>query len=142
MSDIYTKTKRSEVMSLIRGKGNAATELRLIRLFRSNDIIGWRRHILLRIQTDTIEIKVRPDFIFRQKKLAVFVDGEFWHGHPTRSKIPKGNHKFWTDKIAGNKMRDRLVNRVLRKQGWTVIRIWQRDIPKQLTLRRLYNVLN
>src|ERR1700734_3575562 len=118
MTDVFTQAKRSEVMSHIRGKGNAATELRLVKLFKEQCVTGWRRHISLRFEVKDSTFKVKPDFVFRKLKLAVFVDGEFWHGHPTRGRIPKSNRAFWVKKINGNKVRDRLVNRTLRAQGW------------------------
>ena len=129
-------------MSLIRGKGNAATELRLVKLFKDQDITGWRRHVSLRFNVKASAFTVKPDFIFRELKLAVFVDGEFWHGHPTRANIPKNNRAFWVKKIDGNKARDRLVNNTLRRHGWTVIRIWQCEISKPQTLRKLLAVLS
>jgi DNA mismatch endonuclease, patch repair protein len=70
-SDVFTKAKRSEVMSRIRGKGNKDTEVALAKLFRANGITGWRRHYA---------IAGKPDFAFPKCKLAVFVDGCFWHG--------------------------------------------------------------
>ena len=73
MSDVFTKQKRSMVMSRIRGKGNKSTEIKLLKLFKENVIKGWRRHIPL---------IGRPDFIFRNERLAVYVDGCFWHKCP------------------------------------------------------------
>jgi DNA mismatch endonuclease, patch repair protein len=70
MGDVFTKQKRSAVMSRIRGAGNRDTELRLITLFRANGITGWRRRHLL---------VGKPDFVFRREKMVVFVDGCFWH---------------------------------------------------------------
>ena len=73
MADVFTKAKRSAVMALIRFRGNRATELRLIALMREHGIIAWRRNAL---------ILRKPDFIFRRARVAVFVDGCFWHGLP------------------------------------------------------------
>jgi DNA mismatch endonuclease Vsr len=81
-SDVFSKSKRSAIMSRIRGSGNQSTELRMIALFRSNGITGWRRnHPLFG----------KPDFVFRRERVAVFVDGDFWHGHPKTFKYPKNN---------------------------------------------------
>jgi DNA mismatch endonuclease (patch repair protein) len=74
----------------------------------------------------------RPDFIFRRKKVAVFVDSDFWHGRRTRCIMPKSNTEFWKNKIKRNRRRDREVNRELRKEGWTIIRLWESDIKKNL----------
>jgi len=114
MTDIFSKQKRSEVMSNIRGRGNKNTEVRLARLMRDEGICGWRRHL---------PILGRPDFSFRKQKVAVFVDGCFWHGCPRCFRLPKQNRALWKAKIEGNRKRDRLVNGRMRRLGWKVIRI-------------------
>lgn len=119
MADIWSKQKRSEVMSLIRSRGNKATELRLIEIFREHGITGWRRNQPL---------LGKPDFTFRRERVVVFVDGCFWHGCPRCYKRPKSNQKFWDAKIAANRKRDRLVNRELRRLGWRVVRVWQHQL--------------
>jgi DNA mismatch endonuclease (patch repair protein) len=119
MPDVFTKAKRSEVMSRIRGRGNKATEIALARLLRLNKITGWRRHL---------PIFGKPDFTFRRHRLVVFVDGCFWHGCPKHSKTPSNNRAFWSRKLSTNKTRDRLVTRTLRKSGWRVLRIWEHDL--------------
>jgi DNA mismatch endonuclease (patch repair protein) len=101
-------------MSRIRGKGNENTEVRLAKLLRRDGIKGWRRHL---------PIPGRPDFSFRKQKVAVFVDGCFWHGCPRCFRLPKQNRAFWKAKIEGNRRRDRSVNGRLRRLGWKVIRI-------------------
>ena len=116
MSDVFTKQKRSMVMSRIRGKGNKSTEIKLLRLFRENGIKGWRRHAPL---------IGRPDFIFRNERLAVYVDGCFWHKCPKCYKPPKQNSEFWDKKISDNVKRDRKTSRALRDMGWSVCRIWE-----------------
>ncbi len=140
--DIFTKRKRSEVMSLIRSYGNKATEFRLIQIFRANEITSWRRGSKLPLTPRRSKSqgasaknrstgKVRPDFVFPMLKLAVFVDGCFWHGCPQHATQPKTNAKFWRDKIAGNKARDKKVNRLLRAKGWKVIRVWQHELSRK-----------
>ena len=116
MHDVFSKQKRSEVMSLIRSRGNKATELRLIQIFREYGITGWRRNQPL---------LGKPDFTFRRERVVVFVDGCFWHGCPKCYKRPKSNQEFWDEKIANNRKRDRKVSRELRRDGWKVIRVWQ-----------------
>ena len=101
-------------MSRIRGKGNEDTELRLARLMRKVGIRGWRRHL---------PIPGRPDFAFRKQRVAVFVDGCFWHGCPRCFRLPKQNRAFWRAKIETNRRRDRSVNGRLRRLGWKVVRI-------------------
>ena len=122
MADVFTKTKRSEVMSRIRGRGNKDTELALMKLFRQHGITGWRRHQ---------KVFGRPDFLFRRNRLAIFVDGCFWHGCPRHCKIPAGNRVFWQKKFTANKARDRLVNQTLRSKGWHVMRIWEHDLGRR-----------
>jgi DNA mismatch endonuclease (patch repair protein) len=135
MSDVFTKTKRSAVMSRIRGSGNKDTELRLIAIFRAHKIVGWRRgHHRVG----------KPDFIFPREKLVVFVDGCFWHGCPTHATWPRQNAEFWRTKILKNQKRDRAVNRLLKKAGWRVVRIWEHALTKKRepsTVRRLLRVL-
>jgi DNA mismatch endonuclease (patch repair protein) len=134
MVDIWTKQKRSEVMSLIRGKGNKETEHALLTLLKQNKITGWRRHLRL---------TGKPDFAFPKHKIAVFVDGCFWHGCPKCYTRPKTNRKFWDKKRADNMARDRRVTRQLRRQGWKVIRIWQHSLQKspQTCLNRIHSAL-
>ena len=126
MSDIWTKAKRSDVMSRIKGTGNKDTELRLIGIFKTHGITGWRRRSPL---------VGKPDFVFPKLKLAVFVDGCFWHGCPLHATQPKSNTEFWRTKIARNQTRDRLVTRTLRAQGWRVLRIWEHELAKKNATR-------
>jgi len=134
MADVFTKQKRSEVMSKIRGKGNKDTELAMIRIFREYHISGWRRNQ---------PIFGKPDFIFPKKKVAVFVDGCFWHGCPKHSTSPKNNREFWEKKLGANKDRDKLVNRELRKNGWVVVRIWEHELKeKDKIVERILKRLN
>jgi DNA mismatch endonuclease (patch repair protein) len=122
MADVFNKEKRSSVMTRIRGKGNRDTELALIRVLRSNQITGWRRNQ---------RVFGKPDFVFPRAKLVVFVDGCFWHQCPRHSKVPASNADFWLRKLERNKKRDRLVNRVLKKDGWRVIRIWEHELSRK-----------
>jgi DNA mismatch endonuclease (patch repair protein) len=122
MPDVFSKAKRSEVMSRIRGRGNKETELVLAKLLRVHGVTGWRRHETL---------FGRPDFTFRRTRVVVFVDGCFWHGCPKHSNMPVNNRSFWQMKFSKNKARDRLVNQTLRKNGWRVIRIWEHDLTKR-----------
>ena len=127
MADVFTKEKRSEVMSLIRSSGNKGTELRLIALMRLAGIKGWRRQLMLKAggKGRAALLKVRPDFVFRRARVAVFVDGCFWHGCPRHATRPRQNRAFWEAKMARNQARDRKVSRGLRAAGWHVVRIWE-----------------
>ena len=135
MADIFTKAKRSEVMSRIRSRGNKDTELALMRVFRAHGITGWRRRQ---------GVFGKPDFVFPKLRLAVFVDGCFWHGCPKHGTKPRNNAAFWRRKFAGNKTRDLLVTRTLRRNGWRVLRIWEHELARKNAarlLRRIKRVL-
>ncbi len=94
MADTLTQRERSRVMAAIRSRGNGSTELRVMTIFREHGITGWRRH-----QT----LPGKPDLVFRRERLAVFVDGCFWHGCPRHCRMPKSREEFWKAKIARNK---------------------------------------
>ena len=82
-------------------------------------------------------MKVRPDFVFPKRKVAVFVDGCFWHGCPKCYVRPKQNRKFWDAKREGNMARDRRQSRALRAAGWTVLRLWEHELAKKREKRLL-----
>src|ERR1051325_7887302 len=88
MADVFTREKRSAVMSRIRASGNRDTELRMIALFRRHRITGWRRNA---------RIFGKPDFVFSRENVAVFIDGCFWHRHKgcKVSYTPKSRSEFW-----------------------------------------------
>ena len=108
-------------MQAIRAKGNKSTELKMVKLFRENNITGWRRHLPL---------PGKPDFTFRNKKLTLFVDGCFWHRCPKCYREPKTNADFWKNKIENNVKRDRKVTSELKQAGWTVVRLWECQLKK------------
>jgi DNA mismatch endonuclease, patch repair protein len=115
-------------MSLIKSGGNKATEVKLISIFHAYKVTGWRRGQPL---------PGKPDFVFSRARVAVFVDGCFWHGCQWHCRLPKSRIDFWHPKIAKNKARDREVKRLLRRRGWKVIRIWEHALsePKRVALR-------
>ncbi len=122
-------------MSLIRSRGNRDTELRLIAIMRAHRITGRRRNW---------PIFGKPDVAFPKLKLAVFVDGCFWHGCPLHATQPKTNAAFWRKKIAANRTRDRLVTRTLRRLGWRVLRLWEHELTRKnepRLLARLHRAL-
>jgi DNA mismatch endonuclease (patch repair protein) len=128
MADFLTKSQRSALMASIKGKANKGTELRLAELFREHGIKGWRRHY---------PISGKPDFVFTKAKLAIFVDGCFWHGCPWHYRPPTSNVAFWKRKIEDNRNRDKKANAKLRQKGWTVIRIWEHSLrqPERILAR-------
>jgi DNA mismatch endonuclease (patch repair protein) len=119
MADDMTAAQRSYTMSRIRSARNQSTELRLLRLFRTAGLVGWRRGA---------DLPGRPDFVFRKARVAVFVDGCFWHGCSRCALEAKSNKRYWLPKIARNVARDRRVTRELRSDGWVVVRIWEHMI--------------
>lgn len=125
MADIFTKEKRSEIMSKIRGK-DTKVEL-LFRKALSAKVYpkGYRYRLHYR------KIPGSPDVVFVNRKIAIFIDGDFWHGRGYgKEGGMKLRKKFWRDKIETNIRRDRRVNRQLKKLGWTVLRFWETDVRK------------
>ena len=115
---------RSQLMTRVRSSGNNTTEIRMMHLLRKAGLKGWRRHLRL---------PGKPDFAWPNQKVALFVDGCFWHGHDCGKNIkPRTNAQAWQEKITNTKRRDRRTARQLRIGGWSVLRIWEcrlRDAP-------------
>ncbi len=107
------------MMSAVRSRGNRSTEAMLLAALRANRVTGWRRHY---------RITGKPDFAFPKSRLAVFVDGCFWHGCPRCGSIPASNRVYWESKISRNARRDRQQTRLLRASGWRVLRIWEHEM--------------
>lgn len=108
-------------MARIRSVGNQTTEVRLLKLMRSAKISGWRRNQ---------KISGKPDFVFREKRIVIFVDGCFWHGCPRCYHRPKSNQGYWKKQFLRNRERDHENNVALRKLGWRVLRIWEHELIK------------
>jgi len=128
MTDIFTQAQRSALMAKVKGWGNASTEMRLVAVFRALGITGWRRKAA---------VLGKPDFVFPKLRIAVFVDGCFWHGCPLHATQPKQNAKFWREKIARNQARDHVVTRTLRARGWRVLRLWEHELTRKYERRFL-----
>ena len=109
-------------MAGVRSSRNRSTEWKLRSAFIRAGLKGWR--------VTASELTGNPDFIFSRKKVAVFVDGCFWHGCPKCYRRPASNRKYWDSKVARNKTRDKQVNRDLRNDGWRVVRIWEHELRK------------
>ena len=121
-TDIFTVSKRSEIMSKVRSSGNRSTEIKLAEIFRKNKITGWRRHVSL---------PGKPDFFFPKEKVCVFADGCFWHKCPKCFVPPKSNSRSWHKKIEENAKRDQRVRKKLRRMGFSVLTVWECDIKKR-----------
>lgn len=85
----------------------------------------------IRYKKHAIKLPGKPDIAFPDKETVIFVDSCFWHGCRWHGTMPASNKKFWMEKIARNKERDRKVNREYKKMGWKVIRIWEHDLKKK-----------
>lgn len=129
MADVFTPSQRSRIMAAVRSKGNRSTELALAAVFRACHITGWRRQY---------PVAGKPDFAFPHAKLAVFVDGCFWHGCPRCGSIPATHRPYWKAKIARNIQRDRAQAKELRLRGWSVVRIWEHHL-RGSAVRRVVN---
>ncbi|MBX2979406.1 MAG: DNA mismatch endonuclease Vsr [Flavobacteriales bacterium] len=129
---MFSKLQHSALLSRVHGHGDKANESKL---YRTHGMKRWRQHQPL---------FGRQDVIIPRSKLAVFVDGCFWHGCPKHATQPKGNRRFWAEKLEANKSRDRKVNRELRAKGWRVLRIWEHDLKVArypYTVRRVERAL-
>jgi DNA mismatch endonuclease (patch repair protein) len=122
MSDIFSSEKRSAVMKAVKSRNTKTTELKMIEIFKELHIIGWRR---------TYPLIGKPDFVFPKKRIVIFVDGCFWHGHDCRNVTPSDNAEFWEAKRLYNKKHDEEVTQTLVQKNWTVIRIWECELKKK-----------
>lgn len=135
MSDIFDKSARSEIMRAVKSKDTKSTELALIKLFVENHITGWRHNY---------NVKGHPDFVFLKKRIAIFVDGCFWHGHDCRNTRPSDNAEYWVQKREKNMRRDREITARFERRGWIVIRIWECELKKKnlpQTKQRIFSAL-
>ncbi|HEY5976903.1 MAG TPA: very short patch repair endonuclease [Solirubrobacterales bacterium] len=122
MTDTRTREQRSRIMAAVKGK-NTTPEILLRKALFEAGIRGWRNHYKRAAGT--------PDLAWPKLKVAVFVDGAFWHGHPSRHK-PGRSGRYWDEKIEANVARDRRVDASLEDAGWTVVRIWDFEIKRAL----------
>ena len=123
MADIFSKEKRSWVMSQIKGK-NTKIELKMDDVLKD---IGYSYEMHRKMFGN-------PDFVLKRKRIVIFCDGDFWHGYNySKRKLPK---KFWRDKIERNMERDKRITRKLRREGWSVLRFWEHDIEKRIDVCR------
>lgn len=123
MSDIYSKSKRSDIMSRISGK---ETKLGvLVRKYLFSKGFRFRKNVK--------ELPGKPDIVLPKYKVIIFIHGCFWHGHfCRRGNLPSSNIQFWKNKISRNISRDQDVTQKLRELGWKVIIIWQCEIHNNL----------
>ena len=117
-------------MSRIRGKDTKIEKI--VEAWLSDNKLKFRKHYTM---------VGNPDFVLLERKIAIFVDGDFWHGYRMGPKRLATMKKFWREKISKNKSRDRRVNRSLKNDGWTIVRIWEHEIVRRQFVDKLKNIL-
>jgi DNA mismatch endonuclease (patch repair protein) len=117
MADVLTPRQRSRCMSRIRGK-NTRPEIVIRKKLWS---LGLRYRV-------NYKLPGRPDVVFVSRRLAIFIDGCFWHRCPLHYQSPATNRLFWETKITSNVQRDRDVEAQLAREGWTVLRFWEHEV--------------
>jgi len=124
MTDVFTRKERSRVMAAVKSKGNRSTEQKLRSLLRSSGIKGWRSHLT--------SLPGKPDFAFPKQRVAIFVDGCFWHGckRCRRNLGPSSNRSYWLLKIDSNVARDKKSAKALRTMGWISLQIWEHQLQR------------
>lgn len=135
MADVFDDEKRSDVMRRVKSQKNKSTELRLIEVFKKHRITGWQRNY---------PVKGHPDFVFLKQKIAIFVDGCFWHGHDCRNTRPADNREYWQRKRERNIQHDKEITAMFEARGWLVLRIWECELKKKdekALLQRLSRIL-
>lgn len=120
MTDIFSKRKRSEIMSRVKSKGS----------LMEMSLMGELTKARLRYSKHVSGLPGTPDIVFRNKKLVVFLDSCFWHGCRWHGTMPSSNRAFWSEKLSANKRRDKIANREYAKMGWRVLRFWEHQIKK------------
>ncbi|HBR21063.1 MAG TPA: very short patch repair endonuclease [Nitrospiraceae bacterium] len=121
MADVLTKKQRSYNMSRIKGR-DTKPEIRFRKLLFKKGLRGYRLHYRL---------LGKPDIVFPNRKIIIFIDGCFWHKCPMCFIKPETRTEFWMKKINSNVKRDRKVNKILTNEGWTVLRFWEHDIKQE-----------
>lgn len=121
--DTVSPARRSEIMRLVKNK-DSKIEKSLQQALKNAGC---------RFRKNVATLPGKPDIVFSQEKLAVFVDSCFWHGCKQHCRIPSANRAYWVKKIEGNKKRDRLVTKELKALGWRAVRIWEHSIAKSLS---------
>jgi len=127
MSDNLKPDDRKRTMQAVKSKGTRL-EKRLFAMLAGMGISGWKKNVK--------NITGKPDVAFLNQKIAIFVDGCFWHGCPyCRRKLPETNHEYWERKIKRNVELAESYNEQLSRDGWAVIRIWEHEIKDAKTLK-------
>lgn len=120
MADVFSRPKRSEIMSKIRSKDTGIEKI----------VFAYLRKQKIYFQKHYAKIPGNPDIALPSQKKAVFINGDFWHGYrfkEWKDRLPK---IYWRDKIAGNIKRDNKNQRLLRHRGWKILKIWSHCLKK------------
>jgi len=120
--DNLTKEQRRKNMQNIKSTGTIPERM-LARALRLHNVY---------FSKNVTSLPGKPDIVFRKTKVAVFVDSDFWHGHPKRFIMPKSSLDYWKNKIQSNIQRDKKVNRILKSEGWKVVRLWEHDVRNNI----------
>lgn len=129
MGDNLTPEDRRKTMRAVKGKGTQL-ERRLFSMLAGMGVRGWKKNVGA--------IPGKPDAAFLQRRVAIFVDGCFWHGCPyCKRRLPRANRGYWKRKIQRNVVNARLYNRRLRAQGWTILRIWEHELSGATKMQRI-----
>jgi DNA mismatch endonuclease, patch repair protein len=120
--DVLNKSQRSYNMSQIRAK-NTTPEIKLRKALFRNGLRGYKIHY---------NLEGKPDIVFTKYKIAIFIDGCFWHKCPKCFVEPKTRTDYWLKKIEKNKQRDKIVNKKLKNEGWFILRFWEHQIEKEV----------
>jgi len=134
MTDVYSKSKRSQIMARVKNRKTAPEE----------QVAALLRKLKVRYRRNVRSLSGEPDFVVGSAQTVVFVHGCFWHNHSAcnRAKLPNTNKHFWKQKIEGNRRRDARIVRRLRSDGWHVLTIWQCALRKpDRVLKRLKRAL-
>lgn len=117
MVDIYNKSKRSEIMACVKHARTVPEE----------KVAGLLKKLGIKYRRNVESLTGQPDFVIKSARTVIFVHGCFWHAHNNckLARRPRTNKAFWVRKAIDNKRRDQRKNRLLRKQGWHILTIWQ-----------------
>ena len=126
--------KRSLTMAAVKSK-DTSCEIILRKALWAAGVRGWQLH--------RKEITGNPDLVFKGKKIAIFIDGCFWHGCETCCRMPKTRKEYWENKIKKNIIRDKEVNQQLKREGWKILRFWEHEIKREIDqcISRIINAI-
>ncbi|MEZ7892706.1 MAG: very short patch repair endonuclease [Candidatus Wallbacteria bacterium] len=123
MTDTVDKQTRSKIMQKVKSF-DTSIEVKLRKELWKHEIKGWRKNYKKLIG--------KPDIVFTKYKIAIFINGCFWHGCPKCYRLPQTNKKYWINKVNKNTLRDKNNIKILMKIGWTVINFWEHEINNNI----------